>query len=304
MIDRNLLNKPHYVFRPSQLARRIARSSRRDRDAREFEEARLPWGATIAVRPEDEIGSLILRLGVFDLCVSEAIWRLLDPGATAVDAGANIGHMTSVMATRVGARGAVFAFEPHPVTFGELSSNVARWRADPRTGDIRLHELALSDRGGTARLGAPADFDSNRGSVGLLGESDAGARAGSVHEVALARLDEVVDAQVGVLKIDVEGHELEVLRGAGRLLSAGRVRDVLFEEWDTPPTPVTTFLENEGYALFSMDQALLGPSIGPAGARSGRRGHQAPSYLATRDPARALSRLRRRGWAVLGTPLL
>lgn len=304
-MERNFLNKPYYVFRPGQLARRARRAlGGRRAGLPQFAEVRLPWGSWIRVRPDDEVGSSILRIGLFDLCVSEAIWRLLDPGETAVDVGANIGHMTSAMAVRVGPAGSVVAFEPHPEIFRELSANAGRWRADRRWAEIRLHELALSDRSGSARLSTPADFAANRGTAALLEAGDTAAAAGHVDEVRLARLDEELDADVGVMKIDVEGHELEVLAGAADLLRAGRVRDIVFEEWEPLPTRVTSFLQDEGYTLFSLDQALLGPVVGPAGTRSASRAHQAPSYVATREPARALARLRKRGWAVLGTPLL
>lgn len=304
-MQRNFLNKPYYVFRPGQLVRRAGRAlSHRGAAPAQFAEVRLPWGAQIRVRPDDEVGSSILRIGLFDLCVTEAIWRLIDPREIAVDIGANIGHMTSAMAVRVGTGGTVVAFEPHPEIFRELSSNAGRWSADRRWAEIRLHELALSDRHGSASLSTPADFAANRGAAALVKDADAAAAPGQVDEVRLARLDEILDADVGVMKIDVEGHELEVLAGAAALLRAGRVRDIVFEEWEPLPTRVTSFLQDEGYTLFSLDQALLGPVVGPAGTRSASRAHQAPSYIATREPARAFARLRKRGWAVLRTPLL
>lgn len=304
-MGRNFLNKPYYLFRPSQLVRRGAMTLRRPSAAPEIAEARLPWGATITVHPDDEVGSSILKIGLFDLPVSEAIWRLLDADETGLDVGANIGHMTSLMASRVGAGGTVKAFEPHPEIFRELSANAARWGRDAGTGRICLHELGLSDRAGSALLRTPDDFAANRGAAALVEARDSAAPGSRAHEVQLARMDDLLhDDDVGVMKIDVEGHELEVLRGATGLLRAGRVRDIVFEEWDSFPTPVTTLLEEEGYTLFSLDQSLLGPLIGPASKRSASRAHQAPSYIATRKPTRALARLKRRGWAVLRTPLL
>ena len=74
----------------------------------------MPWGLQMQIRPNDYIGSCIWGRGIYDLGVSEAIWRLLDKDDLAIDVGANIGHMTGIMARRVGPKGAVIAFEPHP----------------------------------------------------------------------------------------------------------------------------------------------------------------------------------------------
>ena len=66
------------------------------------------------MNPKETIGRAILRLGVYDLCVSESICRLLDPGESAIDVGANLGYMTSLMAAKAGKCGSVESFEPHP----------------------------------------------------------------------------------------------------------------------------------------------------------------------------------------------
>src|SRR4051812_45060416 len=90
------LNKPHYVFRPTQLGRRFAGVFRRRTSGPQV--VRLPWGLDLNVLPDEAIGASIARTGVFELHVSETIWRLLDRGELAVDVGANIGYMTSLMA--------------------------------------------------------------------------------------------------------------------------------------------------------------------------------------------------------------
>ena len=122
------LGKPEYVFRPSQIIRRLQREFQ---IARESEEVVLPWGLPIRVFPNETIGSCIWRTGVHDLVASEALWRLLDPGETAVDIGANIGYMTGLMARRAGPRGRVIALEPHPDIFAELQRNVGEWGRSP-----------------------------------------------------------------------------------------------------------------------------------------------------------------------------
>ncbi len=118
-------------------------------------------------------------------------------------------------------------------------------------------------------------------------------------EVRAVRLDDEFDSAIGVLKLDVEMHELAALAGADRLLRDGRLRDILFEEHEQPPTAVTDLLEQRGYTVYGVRQAVSGPVIcTPAEAYSGTL-WDPPALLATRDPARARARLRRRGWVTL-----
>ncbi len=59
------------------------------------------------VRPAEGVGRSLWRLGVYDLVTCELCWRLLDPGETAVDVGANIGVVTGLLARRAGPAGEV-----------------------------------------------------------------------------------------------------------------------------------------------------------------------------------------------------
>ena len=105
--------------------------------------------------------------------------------------------------------------------------------------------------------------------------------------------------KISVLKIDVEGHELAVLRGSVELLSSRRARDIIFEEHGMPPTPVMELLRGHGYSVFHLSQRLRGPEIIDIRQPHVQKLVHAPSFLATIDPPRALTRLSERGWRVL-----
>ncbi len=296
------LNKPYYILRPAQIVRRLALPVRLRRATGGDADINLPWGWPLRFRAHEQTGLCLLRRGVFDLAVCEALWRLAEPGELALDIGANIGQMTSALAARLGPQGTVIAFEPHPQIFERLSENSARWRTQPRAASIELRQLALSDRLGEGELTMSKGFDWNMGSASVLSDDASSMpRPARVAHVPLRRLDDEVGAgKVGVMKLDVEGHEAEVLRGADRLLRERRIRDIVFEEFDPPPTPVTRLLESRGYAVFSLDQALRGPIVRDMAAAPGaHRSQDDPSYLASVDPARALHRLRTRGWGIL-----
>jgi FkbM family methyltransferase len=200
------INRPYYVFRPSQLWRRLRLSALEQRSV-----ARLPWGLEIEFNTAESIGKRLATNGVLDLEVTEALFRLVEPGEIAVDAGANIGYMTSIMALCVGPRGRVLAFEPHPDVFQRLLANAERWDDDARTGTVSPRRTALGARAGSATLRTSESFASNEGSATLV-TADGPVDGADVrlHEVELVRLDDAVSEEesVGVLKIDVEGGEL------------------------------------------------------------------------------------------------
>ena len=130
----------------------------------------------------------------------------LRPGDVVIDAGANIGSTALAAAAVVGARGRVFAFEPHPRTFRYLEGNIALNHAT----QVRAINLALEESGGTLRF-------SDRGSD----DQHAVQTQGGI-EVPVDRLDRVLAGEraIALLKIDVEGYERFVLGGAQGLLGA------------------------------------------------------------------------------------
>ncbi len=266
-----VLNKPHYVFRPSQLVRRVLTGN----------EVKLPWGHRITV-VEDVLGRGIMRTGVSDLPTTETIWRLLDPGEKAVDAGANIGYMTSVMLAR---DADVIAIEPHPDTYQLLERNVSRW------GKATLMRAALSghQHGGELLIGEA--FQANHGTATL-----SPAAAGQIvdrFQVETVTLDQIAD-RVDLLKLDIEGHELEAILGAAVL---DHTRDIVFEDHDGAGSPLMTFLRTKGFSLRQVNQRLRGPALLPIGSSS--TGWDPQTYLATRDLNRATCRYELPGWKSL-----
>jgi hypothetical protein len=108
----------------------------------------LPWGIKIRIFSGEAIGHAIWTTGLYDLSVTEMLWRLIDPGDIAIDVGANIGYMSSVMMQRVGPAGKVLSFEPHPELYQRLADNVKLWKEFFPKTHIQVEELALSDYSG------------------------------------------------------------------------------------------------------------------------------------------------------------
>jgi FkbM family methyltransferase len=330
-----LVNRPYYWYRPAQLVLRLRTPASSDGAPRLL---RTAWGSRLYCWP-DPLGNSIARTGTYDLIVAETLARLADPGETAIDAGANVGVMSNLLAHAVGAGGRVISFEPHPLIFRTLSGNVSRWRTMERIETIELHQAAVSSSAGVFPLTIEPDlFAHNKGTASLErsaggattgeqsdpdgggattgeqsdpdvtdGRSTPGATpsgrsaAGNATDVRTVRLDDHLTgpAGVGVLKLDVEHHELAALHGAERLLSGGLIRDILFEEHEPPPTPVTTLLEAHGYTVLGVRQGTIGPLLSTPAEAYEKQLWDPPALLATLDPARVRRRLRRRGWVCL-----
>jgi hypothetical protein len=140
----------------------------------------------------------------------------------------------------------------------------------------------------------PSTFEANKGTASLEHADP----ENSV-QVRAVRLDEEIDSAVGVMKLDVEMHELAALTGAESLLSRGRVRDILFEEHEAPPTPVTALLESHGYEILGVRQGVAGPILSTPAEAYARQMWDPPALLATRDSERVRRRMKRRGWICL-----
>lgn len=292
------MRKPEYLLHPGQVIRRLARGTGPDR---ERVEVVLPWGTPLSIRPNEVIGRAIWRSGTYDVLVTEAVLRLAEHGETAVDVGANIGVMTSAMAVAVSPTGTVLCFEPHPALSVELSENIAGWRAALGWDHVQRSDRALSDHPGEAALVVSSEFDANRGTATLCSVASGEGTTTCQFDVVTTTLDLAVGSQakIGVLKVDVEGHELQVFQGASSLLSSGRIRDIVFEEYGSYPSPVTDLLEAYGYSVFLLRKGALGPALQPPKSAGVQLEWETPNYLATKDPERAVERLSAVGWRSL-----
>lgn len=297
-------NRPEYIFRPIQIYHRLLRPAKTK--AKGVEDVLLPWGLKIKIHPDEVIGRSIWIMGIYDLSISELIWRLLEPGEIAIDVGANIGYMTSIMANKVGNQGEVISFEPLPEIHTELSENVNRWQQELGWNQITIKQIALSDRSGQGTLKLPINFSENRGTASLSPEKDSlnkerEEKFVQSYLVPLTTLDEIIadKDKICLIKIDVEGHELEVLKGADRLITEQKIRDIVFEEHHPYPTPVTQFLEERGYKIFRIKKGFWKPLLELPTARSITHPWEPPNYLATKDPSRAIERMKKKGWSIL-----
>lgn len=285
--------KPSYFFAPKNLVRRMWMKF--SPPSSPLQNIRLPWGAEIEVDIFDTIGGAIYRQGIFDIGVSECAWRLIQPGDQIVDAGANIGYMTSVFAAKAGSTGKVHSFEPHPVIRKKLEGNVARF--GKRFAPVTIHGVALGDANGTADLVEADAFSTNQGTAFLADEKT----PGNVkrHLVAVKRLDELFPTEkFGLIKIDVEGHEAKLIMGAENIFRTKRARHVIYEDHDLGQSGLPEMFARHGYTVFAVGHDFWGLQLTDYRKKILLdTSWESPSYLATIDPE-GVQRAIGRGWKI------
>jgi FkbM family methyltransferase len=176
-------------------------------------------GVRLFVDLSDHVIGLNIVRGRYEAEEVRLALGMLKPGDTAIDVGAHIGFFTMQMAAAVGAAGRVYAFEPFDPNADLLERSLAENRFEDR---VVFRRAAVGDSQGSATLTFPAET-LNSGGAYLLRDGVAplaGHQKRDVPVVALDRLD--LRRPVRFIKMDVEGAEPQVIRGAARLLSADR----------------------------------------------------------------------------------
>ncbi|MBD7920224.1 FkbM family methyltransferase [Cellulomonas sp. Sa3CUA2] len=149
--------------------------------------------------------------------VGALLRRVVRPGATFVDVGANVGYFTRLIATTCSPR-RILAFEPHPAIVPVLRRNVAGLAPAVEVHAIALgaHEARVSLRSTEHNIGDTR--------VSLTSAPDD-------VQAPMRRFDDVTRGRVDVVKIDVQGFEAEVLEGMTRTIAANPQMVVVAELW-------------------------------------------------------------------------
>jgi len=214
---------------------------------------RLPFGAWWLAR-NDHVSRPIL-VGEFENPELKFVRRFVRPGMTVLDIGAHHGFYTLLSSRLVGSGGRVIAFEPSPRERSALRLHV--WLN--RCRNVSVHGLALGSEMSQASLyvvqGIESGCNSLRPPVALGGTSPV-----LVTIMPLdAWLTEQRIGQVDFIKLDVEGGELEVLKGAASLLTRAprpvvlaEVQDMRTQAWGFRAKDTIEYLSAKNYTWFSI----------------------------------------------------
>ena len=205
---------------------------------------------------DTNIGNIMKHTSAMNLVQSYEMQSLLRPGEVFVDAGANLGSYTLSMAEHLGPSGIVLSFEPFRWLFQILNANIAAngfmncWTYQQALGDVYSRQMLLqpnlrffSSPGGVRVSNQSVDTQKQ------MYDTDWGAEP-----VEVVRLDDVVltsrAQRVDLIKIDVEGMELNVIKGAMDVIK--KFSPIIWVEnvayFETRDTTLLNFLDtNMGY---------------------------------------------------------
>jgi len=153
----------------------------------------------------------IYYTGTYELECLHIIKNILKEGEVFIDIGANIGLMSIFSALIVRENGIVYSFEPNPATRSMLEENILL----NNVKNINVSEYAIGSKTDKGRIFE--NWHINRGGASLI---DAG-MGSDYFDIAIIKLDEYVNLRkpIKLIKIDVEGYEMEALKGSTNIIS-------------------------------------------------------------------------------------
>lgn len=201
-------------------------------------------GVTWELDLSEGIDLAIYLFGGFEPSTRAALAKCVKPGMTVLDIGANIGAHTLHLAKFVGPNGRVYAFEPTNFAYAKLTRNLS---LNPILARRVVAQQCFLTASNTA--GVPQEIWSSWPLIAAenlhpahlgAGKSTVGARARTLDSI----LAENGEPTIGVVKMDVDGAECDVLSGATRMLSVNK--PIFVMEW----TPYT--LQEQGHTFEEM----------------------------------------------------
>ena len=206
---------------------------------------RLNSGARFKAYPDCVVSSALIYADWPEYDELQFLRGHLEAGDCMVDVGANVGHISMLLADIV-EPGNIWAIEPTPVTYHRLLEN---WELNgwPTAG---LLHAAIGAEGGTIYA---SDVQDPLTTARVF----ASPSPGYTVEVPLMRLDDLrplwEGRRIGLLKIDVEGYESDVFRGAAQFLRVDRPRFIMFESLKGHlDEEIASMLAESGYAVFQL----------------------------------------------------
>jgi len=220
----------------------------------------------------DYVQRCIYFFGCYEAPLAHYIVSLLRPGMVFVDVGAHVGQYTLLSSQAVGAGGRVFAFEPEPRNFERLITNI---HLNGFT-NVEAHNCAIADFVGESSfyLEQPLKKDNANWGVYSLHRKAEWMQYQEI-QVSVTTLDSVLSSakRVDVIKVDVEGAELLVFRGAENILK--KFHPVLIFEAEErnaqnfgySTVDVKEYIRSLGYSLYRLPRRKAQKRLIPAEVR-------------------------------------
>jgi FkbM family methyltransferase len=220
-------------------------------------------GATIFLNPSDPVISAAVFFGVYEHWELDFFSSNYRPDSVFVDVGANVGLYTGLALSRSDSRSTVLCIEPHDESRVYLEQTIKANLREGERAKVIVCPVAASDCGGKKTLHQNLE---NKGDNRLHADTLCIGRS----TVETETLDSICArngiGRIDFLKMDVQGHEGLVLRGASAVLSASERCLLMFEFWPqglsqsgSAPEQFLGDLDAAGFKLFSPKSGRLAP---------------------------------------------
>ena len=187
------------------------------------------------------------QTGYYEKEISLYIKNNLYPGDVFVDIGANSGYYTLLASRIVGQQGHVYSFEPHPDTYNRLVQNIML----NSLNNIHTFNYAVSSFDGEGELFVSKSSD------GLNSLKPIPLMSGHL-KVGIRKLDTVIRGDVKMIKIDAEGSELDIIRGAENIISSSPELIIIYEiNRELSGQELLDSLDSLGFESFTVENGKL-----------------------------------------------
>lgn len=177
-------------------------------------------------------------------------------GTDVIEVGSNNGNFTIEFAEMVGDNGRIFAFEPQRVIFQQLCGNIFMNGLD----NVYAYNVAVGDQSGFIKMETPDYFSEdfvNFGDVGVCVDNNQDKEVSQITTV-----DSFDFRSVSLMKIDVQGYEVNVLKGSLETIEKHRpfifieVEDHNLKKFGSSESDLFDFLKNLGYSVQRFQKGI------------------------------------------------
>ncbi len=215
-------------------------------------------GRSLSVDLTSGMENTVFFHGRYEPVLTEIVKSLISPGEVCIDAGANFGWYTTLLANLVGESGSVHAFEPIPRMFDQLKINRDLLS---KKEHVFINKAALGDAIGTVTINLFAGQSTGHASVSAMGRTDL-----ESFDCEMITLDSYLHSRsldnVDFVKVDIEGSELMFLKGADRLFEQQTQPIILMEmareltkHFGYLPNDLLAFLTSKAdYLFYAVDE--------------------------------------------------
>ena len=198
----------------------------------------------------DAIGQNLLDGKRWEPHFTSIVRKLVKQGDAVVDAGANFGHHTVILAEQVGVNGLVHAFEPMRVIHQQLCANVF----SNGLTNVHTHQFALGDYEDIITM-QPVNYFANWVNIGDTEANNGGGEKVMIHSYDLEGLERY--KEISFAKIDVQGCELKLLTGAQELVTNDsilfvEVEDLHLRHFGTSPKELIDYIKDYDYDVYQI----------------------------------------------------